>query len=91
MFAKGYSPNWTKEGFVIKKVINTVPWTYIIEDFNREEIFGMYYEEDLEKTNQTEFRVEKVTKRKDDKLCVKWKGYDDPFNTCIEKTYAYTK
>ena len=40
IFAKGYTPNWSKEVFVIKEVINTVPWTYLINDINGEEIIG---------------------------------------------------
>ena len=39
IFTKGYVPNWSEEVFVIKKVKNTVPWTYVIIDFNTEEIF----------------------------------------------------
>ena len=38
IFAKGYMPNWSEEVFVIKKVKNTVPWTYVINDLNVEEI-----------------------------------------------------
>ena len=39
---KGYVPNWSEEVFVIKKVKNAVPWTYIISDFNWEEIAGTF-------------------------------------------------
>ena len=72
-FAKGYTPNWSEEVFVIKKVKNTVPWTYVINDLNGEEIIGTFYEKDLHKTNQEEFRIEKVIKKKGKKLFVKWK------------------
>ena len=52
IFAKGYSPNWSKEIFVVKKKIkNTVPWTYVISDLNGEEIIGSFYENELQKTN----------------------------------------
>ena len=44
IFAKGYTPNWSEEVFVIKKVKNTVPWTYVINDLNGEEIIGTFYE-----------------------------------------------
>ena len=44
IFAKGYVPNWSEEVFVIKKVKNTVQWTYVISDFNGEEIVGTFYE-----------------------------------------------
>ena len=45
----------------------------------------MLYEKELQKTNQKEFRVEKVTRRKGKKLCVKWKGYISSFNSWIDK------
>ena len=47
IFAKGYTPNWSGEVFVIKKVKNTVPWTYAINDLNGEEIIGTFYEKEL--------------------------------------------
>ena len=58
---------------MIKKVKNTVPWIYVINDLKVEEIVGTYYEKELQKTSQKEFRVKKVIKRKGDKLYVKWK------------------
>ena len=85
IFAKSYTPNWSEEVFVIKKVKNTVPWTYVINDLNSEEIMGTFYEKELQKTNQEEFRIEKVIKRKGDEIYVKWKGYDNPFNSWIVK------
>ena len=85
IFATGYTPNWSEEVLVIKKVKNTVPWTYIINDLNGEEIIGRFYEKELQKTNQKEFRIEKVIRKKGDKLYVKWKGYDNLFNNWIDK------
>ena len=85
IFAKGYTPNWSEEVFVISKIKNTVPWTYVINDLNGEEIIGTFYEKGLQKTSQKEFRIEKVIKKKGDKLCVKWKGYDNSFNSWIDK------
>ena len=66
---------------MIKKVKSNVPWTYVINDNNREEIAGTFYESELQKTNQKEFRIKKVIKIKGDKLYVKWKGYNNPFNS----------
>ena len=84
IFAKGYVPNWSEEVFVIKKVKNTVPWRYVVRDLNGE-VVGTFYEKELQKTNQKEFRVEKVIKRKGNKLYVKWKGYDSSLNSWINK------
>ena len=74
IFAKGYTPNWSDEVFVIKEVKNIVPWTYVINDLNGEEIIGTFYQKEIQKTNQQEFRMEKVIKKKRDKLYFKWKG-----------------
>ena len=49
-----------------------MPWTYVIEDFNAKEIVGTFYEKELQRKNQAEFRTEKVVKKKGDKLYVKW-------------------
>ena len=69
-----------RKNFVISKIKNAVPWTYVINDLNGEEITGSFYEKELQKTSQKKFRIEKVIKRKVDKLHVKWKGYDNRFN-----------
>ena len=81
IFAKGYTQNWSEEFFVISKIKNTFPWTYVISDLNGEEIFRIFDEKELRKTNQKEFRIEKVIKRKDDVLYVKWEGYDVSLNS----------
>ena len=85
IFAKGYMPNWSEEIFIIKKIKNTVPWTYVINDLNGEEIIVTFYENELQGTSQKEFGIEKVLKRKGDKLYVKWKSYDNSFNSWIDK------
>ena len=71
VFAKGYTPNWSEEIFLVKKIKNNVPWTYVITDLNIEEIVGSFYEKELQKTNQKELRIEKVIKRKRNKFYVK--------------------
>ena len=68
---KRYIPNWSEEVFVIKKNKETVPWTYAVSDLKGEEIGETFYEKELQKTNLKAFRVEKLIKRKDDKLYVK--------------------
>ena len=85
IFAKGYMPNWSEEIFIIKKIKNTVPWTYVINDLNGEVIIGTFYEKELQKTDEKEFRIENVLKKKGGKLHVRWKGYDNSFNSWIEK------
>ena len=52
IFAKGYTPNWSGEVFVIKEVKNTVPWAYVINDLNLKKTVGTFYEKELQKTNQ---------------------------------------
>ena len=63
IFAKRYTPNWSEEDFVIKEVKNTFARTYAINDLNGEKIIGTFYEKRLQKTNQKEFRAEKVIKK----------------------------
>ena len=57
IFAKGYVPNWSEEVFILNEIKNTVPWTYTISDLNGEKVIGTFYEKELQKTNQKEFRV----------------------------------
>ena len=71
--------------FVIIKVKNAAPWIYVTSNFNGEEIVGTFHEKELQKTNQKEFGVGKVIKRKGDKLYVKLKDYNNSFNTWIDK------
>ena len=89
IFTKGYMPNWSEEISVIKKIKNTLPWTCVINDLNDEEIIGTFYENELQKTKIKEFRIEKVLKKKGDKLYVKWKGFDNFFNSWIDKKDMY--
>ena len=64
IFAKGYAPNWSDEISVVKKKKNSVPGIYVISDLNGEEIIDSFYKTELQKTNQKEFRIEKVIRRK---------------------------
>ena len=78
-------PNWSEKFFVISKIKNTVPWTYVVNDLNGEKIIGTFYEKELRKTNQQQFRIEKVLKRQGDKLYVKCKVYNNSYNSWINK------
>ena len=83
LFIQGYTSNWSEEVFVINQIKNTVPWTYVINDLNGEKVIRSFYEKELQKTSQKEFKIEKLLKRKGDKLYVKWKWYDNRFNSWI--------
>ena len=74
-----------KKSLSLKKIKNTVPWTYVLSDLNEEEIVRSFYEKELQRTNQKEFRIEKVIKRKGNNLYVKWKGYNNSFNSWVNK------
>ena len=77
---------------MIKEVKNTVLWTYVINDLNVEEIVGAFYKKELQKPTQKEFRIEKVIKRKGNKLYIKWTGYYNSFNSWIDKKrYCHIK
>jgi len=76
-FEKGYTTNWTEEIFTIDEIL-----AYKIEDLSGESIKGSFYEQKLQKTQET-FRIEKIIKRKGNKLLVKWRGYPDSFNEWI--------
>ena len=62
-----------------------MPKTYIISDLKGKEVVETFYEKELQKTNQKEFTIENVIKRKGDRLSVKWKSYDNLFNSWIDK------
>ena len=50
IFAEGYTPNWTREIFIINKINDTVPYTYNLKDLNNEEIIGSFYDRELQNT-----------------------------------------
>lgn len=84
LFEKGYTPNWSTEIFRIVKVISTEPITYHISDLNGERIKGCFYEDELQKTKNSDvYLAEKVIKRKGKKVLVKWLGFDDSHNSWV--------
>ena len=60
IFAKGYIPNWPEEFFVIEEVKNTVPLIYVFHNLHIEKIIETFHKNELQKTNQQGFRIEKV-------------------------------
>ena len=64
IFTNGYTPNWSEEIFVVSKIKDTVPWTYVISDLNGEPIAGSFYEKELQKASQEKLRIEKLLKEK---------------------------
>ena len=85
LFDKDYIQRWTEEVFKMSKIQLTIPVTYKITDYNGEEFQGSFYEQELQKTSQSTFRIEKVLKkRQGDKSLVKWLGYPKSFNSWID-------
>src|SRR6476469_10634612 len=87
LFEEGYLPNWSEELYVVDKVQKTIPIIYVIKDLLGETIKGSFYTEELQKTTQEEFRVEKVIRKKKidgvEHGLVKWSGYSDKYNQWI--------
>ena len=85
LFDKGFTPNWTEEIFVINDILNTKPVTYRLVDLQGEAVTGSFYEQELQKTTQEIFRIEKVIRRdnKRKRALVKWSGYPDQFNSWV--------
>lgn len=76
-FSKGYTGNWSAEIFQVVKVNNTNPVTYQLQDERQQPILGAFYEQELQKVKYPDvYLVEKVLKRKGDKVLVKWFGID---------------
>ena len=86
IFEKGYETNWTQEIFVIYDIkYSNVPY-YYLKDLNNEKLNGTFYEQELQKTKQDDlYTIEKILKTKNNKIFVKWRGYDSSFNSWINK------
>lgn len=87
IFDKGYTPNWTTELFKVVKIQLTNPTTYLLEDSNGRPILGSFYEQELQKAKHPDaYLVEKVVRRRGDKVLVKWLGLPKTENSWIKKT-----
>ena len=84
VFEKGYTTRWTNEIFTIKEIRETDPITYKLEDLEGEEIKGSFYAEELQKSKEQIYKIEKIIKKKNGKSYVKWKGYSDKFNSWVD-------
>lgn len=84
-FTKSYTPNWSNEVFIIRKVNRTTPTTYLLKDQNNQEIQGGFYAEEIQKTTHHVYLIEKVLRKSGNKLFVKWLGMDKKHNSWINK------
>lgn len=85
-FAKGYTPSWSNEIFTVQKVRLTNPTTYNLEDEQKQEIKGTFYEYELQRTKHPDtYLVEKVIRKKGNRLFIKWLGLDNRHNSWISK------
>lgn len=85
-FSKGYTPNWSNEIFQIRKIHRSNPRTYLLEDQEGDEIQGGFYEHELQKVKYPDiYLVEKIIRRKGNKLYVKWLGLNKKHNSWILK------
>ena len=86
IFEKGYTPNWTTEIFTIDKLLPTIPYTYKLKDYQNKPLDGCFYEQELLKAKITDVCfIEKVVRRKGNKVLVKWLGFDESHNTWKNK------
>lgn len=86
IFSKGYTANWTTEIFRVRRVLYTDPFTYLLEDEHKNEVAGGFYEYEIQKTKYPNvFRVEKILRKKGDKVYVKWLGFDHSHNSWVNK------
>ena len=94
MFKKGYLQGWTEEVFVVRRVHKGKVPTYKVNEWDGTQVKGTFYEQDLQKVTVEDddlFRIEKVVKRKGDKVLVRWKGWPDKYDTWLNKKDLLTK
>ena len=87
-FEKGYTSNWSEEIYVIDNIKTSNVHYYYLKDLNGNKIDGTFYQEELLKTNMKEndlYIIEKIIKKFGNKYLVKWKGYDNSFNSYVNE------
>ena len=84
-FKKGYLPKWTEEIFQVVRLKPTQPPTFLLQDYNGEQLKGSFYAAELQKVSKLDevYKIDSILKRKKDKVFVKWKGYPDKFNSWV--------
>lgn len=86
VFKKGYLPNWTNEVFRVYAVKPTTPVTYVLQDKKGQLLHGGFYEQEIKRSKTGDvYLVEKVLKRKGNKLLVRWAGFDKTSDTWVDK------
>lgn len=86
VFSKGYTPNWTTEIFKINGIQYTKPITYLLIDLDGNEIQGTVYQQELQLAKNSKlYLVEKIIRKKGNKVYVKWLGFDNSHNSWIDK------
>ena len=90
-FEKGFTPNWTEELFIVSDIKPTSPVTYKIKDLKGEDIKGSFYSQELQKSKQKVYRIDKVVRKRTTRngkkeIYVKWKGYSNDFNSWIPES-----
>ncbi|XP_018360506.1 PREDICTED: uncharacterized protein LOC108759522 [Trachymyrmex cornetzi] len=87
IFEKGYTPNWSIEIFYIVKTQRTNPATYLLKDYQGKPIAGGFYEHELQRvSNPDVYLMEKILRKRGNKVYVKWLGRDSSHNSWIDKT-----
>ena len=87
-FEKGYTSNWSEQIYVIDDIKSSNVHYYFLKDLNGEKLGGFFYQEELLKTNMNEdglYIIEKIIKKVGDRYLIKWRGYDDSFNSYVNE------
>lgn len=85
-FEKGYLPSWSTELFRVVRVLPTKPITYLIDDMENNPVRGCFYTEELQKTNYPSvYLINKIIRKKKDRMLVNWLGFDNSHNSWINE------
>ena len=91
-FQRGFQPGWTKEIFIVYRRENTHPYVYRLQDQNGEKILGTFYEQELQKVQDTGvYRIEKIIKKQGKRALVRWAGYGPQFDSWLPLSSITTK